>query len=49
MNRYEGMTAYICAHGHIKYCRKNNCPVICNSCGNRVFRLATQKEIDEGY
>ena len=47
MDRYEGMTAYICDSGHLKYCRKNHCPVICNICGSRIFRLATQKEIDE--
>ena len=46
MDKYEGMTAYICDSGHIKYCRKNNCPVICNVCGSRVFTYATEKQIE---
>jgi hypothetical protein len=45
MDRYEGMIAYICKNGHIKYAPEPLDPVICNICGTDDFDLATEEDL----
>lgn len=44
--RYEGMNAWVCRSGHIKYTPKNLLPVVCNICGSQNFSPIEEEEIE---